>query len=139
MATGITITLTGSLGFPAYIWVYSEGFTLLVERVAPVDFRSSLEAPILSAFGGGRILPAGSSKEVLMNELRNDTLAHLYATIVIGGLNILLLATGIYLIHFSVLRQIGTMRKLYFESLLRQDKSWYDTALDVNFTSKLTE
>lgn len=139
MFSGILLTLIGSLGFPAYIWIYSEGFTLLVERVAPVDFRPSLEAPILSTFGGGKILPPGSSKEALMNELQNDTLAHLYATIVIGLVDILLLAIGIYLIHFSILRQIGTMRKLYFESLLRQDKSWYDTALDLNFTSKLTE
>lgn len=139
LITGIIITLAGSLGFPAYIWVYGEGFNLLVERVAPVDFRPSLSAPILSKFGGGAILQAHSSHEDLMRELRNDTLAHLYVTIVIGAVDILLLAIGIYLIHFSILRQVGTMRKLYFESLLRQDKSWYDTAADINFTSKLTE
>ena len=74
-----------------------------------------------------------------MEALEDDTLAHFYATLVIGAVTIILLGTGIYLIHVSILRQIGTIRKLYFKSLLSQEKAFYDTALDSNFISKSNE
>lgn len=35
--------------------------------------------------------------------------------------------------------QIGRVRKLFLEAILRQDMSWFDTSSGNNFASKMTE
>lgn len=136
---GLFVTILGSFGFPVYVLIYGEGVTLLVERILPSETRPTLELKLLAAFGGGKVLDVNSSMDLQLKELQNDTLAHLYGALIIGGLDMILLGIGIYLVHASVQNQIGRIRKLYFESLLRQDKTWYDTTKDINFTKKLTE
>lgn len=41
--------------------------------------------------------------------------------------------------YLTVCFQIGRIRKLFLEAILRQDMSWYDTSSGNNFASKMTE
>lgn len=47
--------------------------------------------------------------------------------------------TDIFRFNYLIFAQIAKIRKLYLESILRQDMSWYDTSAGNTFANKMTE
>ncbi|XP_055919170.1 multidrug resistance protein homolog 49-like [Eupeodes corollae] len=125
-----------SLGIP-YSLVYSGEFhTLLVERSTCNG--TSTETSILKLFGGGKVL-TNATKEENTSALKDDSLAFGIASLVGAIVEWILLAASVDIFNRIAVKQINRIRKQFLASLLRQDMSWYDTASDNNFTSKMTE
>lgn len=74
-----------------------------------------------------------------METLRRDSDSFMITSCVLAVVVIVIIYIGITLINYTARKQIERIRKLFFESLIRQDKSWYDTSTGNNFTTKMSE
>lgn len=74
-----------------------------------------------------------------METLRIDSNSFMITSCVLAVIVIVIIYAAITLINYTALKQIERIRKLFFESLLRQDKSWYDVSSGNNFTTKMSE
>ncbi|CAH0578089.1 unnamed protein product [Chrysodeixis includens] len=111
--------------------------TAFVERTAFQEQRSS-PMPLLSLFGGGRVLQNASHEEN-MAALVEDATALCIGAFVSVGLALLCCAVAVALISWSALRQITTIRMLFLRAVLRQDQAWFDTDSEFNVASKMSE
>ncbi|XP_036342463.1 multidrug resistance protein homolog 49-like, partial [Rhagoletis pomonella] len=133
---GAVVASLAALSSPYNIIIYAELTTLLIDR--NVGIGTSTPAPILSAFGGGRKLTNASHAENML-AIKEDALAYGLATLVGCVVELILLALAVDMLNKVALRQIAKIRKLFLESILRQDMSWYDTSSGNTFANKMTE
>lgn len=80
-----------------------------------------------------------ASWEVNRAEIVNDSMAY---GILMTLTAVLQLLTGVFcvdLFNHTALRQTTRMRIEFFQSLMRQDIGWYDTANGNNFAVRITE
>lgn len=74
-----------------------------------------------------------------MSELYNDSISY---GILLALTSIIMLISGVLTVdifNFVALRQVTRMRKILFESVIRQDISWHDMATKQNFTQQIIE
>lgn len=77
--------------------------------------------------------------EVNRREIVNDSIAY---GMLMSFTAIVQLVAGIFsvdLFNHAALKQITRIRMKYFQSLMRQDIGWYDTATGNNFAVRITE
>lgn len=74
-----------------------------------------------------------------MEALRRDSDAFMITSCVLAVIMIVIIYAAITLINYTALKQVERIRKRFFESLIRQDKTWYDTSSGNNFTTKMSE
>ncbi|XP_054737347.1 multidrug resistance protein homolog 49 [Anastrepha obliqua] len=136
IACGTVIASIASICIPYNMIIYAEFTTLLIDR--DVGNGTSTSAPLLSIFGGGRKLTDASLEEN-MQAVREDSLAFLLGTVAGIIVLMILLALSVNIINSVALRQISKIRKLFLESILRQDMTWYDTSSSNTFANKMAE
>lgn len=74
-----------------------------------------------------------------METLRRDSDSFMITSCVLASVMIVIIYAAITLINYTALKQIERIRKMFFKSLIRQDKSWYDVSSGNNFTTKMSE
>lgn len=74
-----------------------------------------------------------------METLRRDSDSFMITSCVLAAGVICIVYAAITIINYTALKQIERIRKMFFESLIRQDKSWYDVSSGNNFTTKMSE
>ncbi|XP_037948003.1 multidrug resistance protein homolog 49 [Teleopsis dalmanni] len=133
---GIILASLASIGIPYSIVIYGEFTSLLIDR--SVGIGTSSTTFILQLFGGGQKL-TNATREENLQAIRDDALAFGIGSLVGAFAEWLLIAIAVDLLNRVALKQIGRIRKLFLEAILRQDMSWYDTSSGNNFASKMTE
>ncbi|XP_021920941.1 multidrug resistance protein homolog 49-like isoform X2 [Zootermopsis nevadensis] len=133
---GLLLSIFSGIGIPLIIMLYGEFTTLLVDRSQ--DNVTSSPTTVLNIFGGGRQLINGSYEE--RNEaLMEDSAAFGLGCTVVGIVQFAIGSSSIAVLNFVAQKQIGRVRKLFLQAVLRQDMTWYDTTKTANFASRITE
>ncbi|CAD7078234.1 unnamed protein product [Hermetia illucens] len=132
----IVFAAIGAVGLPFAIIAYGEFTTLLVDRTS--YNRTSTKTILLSLFGGGKVL-TNPTPEENKEAILQDSNAFGFASLAIAGVQLVSLAIAADLVNYAALRQIETIRKLFFRSAIRQDITWYDTSTNNNFAAKLAD
>ncbi|XP_048489395.1 multidrug resistance protein homolog 49 [Plutella xylostella] len=117
--------------------LFGELSTAFVQRTA-FQQQTSSRLPLLSLFGGGRILSNASNAEN-MAALMEDGAAigvGMAATVVVS---MALCYLSVKLINWSAFRQIKRIRLMFLKAILRQDMSWFDTDTSFNLASRMSE
>ncbi|KAI8127489.1 Multidrug resistance protein like protein 49 [Lucilia cuprina] len=133
---GIILASLGSIGIPYSIVIYGEYSSLLIDRTVGVG--TSSNTFILQLFGGGKKL-TNASYEENMQAIRDDSAAFGLGSLAGALAELIVLAIAVNILNRVALNQIGRVRKLFLEAILRQDMSWFDTSSGNNFASKMTE
>ncbi|XP_075169480.1 multi drug resistance 49 [Haematobia irritans] len=136
IAFGILFASLASTGMPYSIVIYGEFTSLLVDRTLGIGTSSS--TLFLRLFGGGRIL-TNATYEENMQAIREDTIAFGLGTLVGAVALLIVIAIAVDILNRVAMRQLGRIRKIYLESILRQDMSWFDTSSGTNFASQMSE
>ncbi|XP_039953591.1 multidrug resistance protein homolog 49 isoform X1 [Bactrocera tryoni] len=136
MIIGMLAASLASICVPYNVIIYAEFTTLLIDR--DVGIGTSTPAPILNIFGGGKTLTNATHAEN-MQAVKDDALAFGLGTVAGCMVQLLLLSLAVMMLNKVALRQIAKIRKLFLESILRQDMSWYDTSAGNTFANKMTE
>lgn len=68
-----------------------------------------------------------------------DAKAYGIGSIWFGAYIILTLTLGVSSLNWAAFKQINTVRKRFFEAMMRQDMSWYDLNTNESFAVRLTE
>ncbi|XP_063890908.1 multidrug resistance protein homolog 49 [Helicoverpa armigera] len=134
---GILVSMASGLGMAYNLLQIGELSTAYVERTSFQDQLSS-RLPLLSLFGGGRILNNASHEEN-MKALVEDATALVIGVFITVGFSMACCAVSVALIGWSALRQITTIRMRFLKAVLRQDMSWFDTDNEFNLASKMSE
>ncbi|XP_011183012.1 multidrug resistance protein homolog 65 [Zeugodacus cucurbitae] len=133
---GLVMSIIKALTLPAVVIVYSEFTAMLVDRTLAIGTSSKTYA--LPIFGGGKML-TNSTNEENMSELYNDSISY---GILLALTSIIMLISGILsvdIFNFVALRQVTRMRKILFETVIRQDIAWHDMATKQNFTQQIID
>ncbi|XP_063698920.1 multidrug resistance protein homolog 49-like isoform X2 [Culicoides brevitarsis] len=133
---GIIFSVLSALGIPVVIVLYGEYTTILIDRVREAEI--STETLILKWFGGGRILINATTEENRA-EMIVDARAYALSNVVVFIFQLITMAIGIYLFNFSGQKQICTIKKLFFKSVLRQDQTWFDLNQNESFAVKFND
>ncbi|XP_067631071.1 multidrug resistance protein homolog 49 isoform X2 [Eurosta solidaginis] len=136
VVVGVILASLAAVGVPYSTIIYAEFSALLIDR--NVGIGTSTPTVVLKLFGGGKTLTNASYAEN-MQAIKDDAAAFGIATFVGGGVELVLLALGVNLLNKIALKQIAKIRKLFLESILRQEMSWYDTSSGNSFANKITE
>lgn len=121
---------------PTATILYGEFTTLLIDRVVQVG--QSTPTFMLNWFGGGQIL-INATEEENRDALLADAVAFALGCSTVSFVQFIFGMLCVDLLNFASLRQINRIRQRFFESVLRQDMSWYDTNTGTNFASTITE
>lgn len=154
---GIITSILSALAIPLTIVLYGEFTTILIDRVKEVE--SSTPTLILSLFGGGRILYASliyikflkkilkkkfifrtnATTEENRGEILQDAKAFGLGNVSVSLFQFITMSISVYLLNLAAQKQICTIRKEFFKSVLRQEQAWYDLNQSDNFAVKLNE
>uniref|UniRef100_A0A1A9X3Q1 ABC-type xenobiotic transporter n=1 Tax=Glossina brevipalpis TaxID=37001 RepID=A0A1A9X3Q1_9MUSC len=132
----IILASLSAVNVPFCVAIYGEFTSLLIDRT--VGIGTSSTTFFLPIFGGGKIL-TNATHEENMEAIKVDGWAFLLGSVVGSSLQLLTIAISVNVLNRLALKQISRVRKLFFESILRQDMSWYDTNSGNNFASKMAE
>ncbi|XP_054735739.1 multidrug resistance protein homolog 65 isoform X1 [Anastrepha obliqua] len=133
---GFVMSIVKALTLPAVVIVYSEFTAMLVDRSLQIGTSSKTYA--LPIFGGGKML-TNATKEENMSELYNDSISY---GILLALASIIMFISGVLsvdIFNIVALRQITRMRKILFETVIRQDIEWHDMATKQNFTQQIID
>ncbi|GLH14652.1 Multidrug resistance protein homolog 49 [Gryllus bimaculatus] len=119
-ALGLLAALASAIIMPAFIVLYGEFSTLLVEREANATLSSTL---LLDWFGGGR--PPSDDSEAALQEARiGDAAAFGLGAAAFTLAQLLLDVVAVTLLNVAALRQIARVRARFLRAVLRQDMAW---------------
>uniref|UniRef100_W8BN80 Multidrug resistance protein-65 n=1 Tax=Ceratitis capitata TaxID=7213 RepID=W8BN80_CERCA len=133
---GFVMSIIKALTLPAVVIVYSEFTSMLVDRTLAIGTSSRTFA--LPIFGGGRMLTNATNEEN-MSELYNDSISY---GILLTITSIIMFISGVLsvdMFNLVALRQVTRMRKVLFETVIRQDIAWHDMATKQNFTQQIID
>lgn len=133
---GVICATIASLGLPYGLILYGEFTTILVDRAVPQA--KSTKTNILWIFGGGEVL-SNATEEQIFEATLNDSIAFGIGCAVGAVAQLIFAALSIQILNYSAQKQITKIRKLFLESILRQDMTWYDTNTTENFAVRMTE
>lgn len=68
-----------------------------------------------------------------------DARAFLCLNTIVAFIHFFFAFIAVDLANYSALKQITHIRKIFLDSVIRQDMTWYDTISDKNFAVKMTE
>ncbi|BFG05140.1 multidrug resistance protein homolog 49 [Drosophila madeirensis] len=132
----IVMAAVASAFIPFFMIIYGEFTSLLVDRTVRVGTSSPTFA--LAMFGGGKRL-SNASKEENHQAIIEDSIAFGVGSLVGSVAMFVLITLAVDIANRVALKQIGRIRKVFLEAMLRQDITWYDTTSGTNFASKMTE
>uniref|UniRef100_A0A1A9USS9 ABC-type xenobiotic transporter n=1 Tax=Glossina austeni TaxID=7395 RepID=A0A1A9USS9_GLOAU len=132
----IILASLSAVNVPFCVAIYGEFTSLLIDRTVGVGTSSATF--FLPIFGGGKILTNATHDEN-MQAIKVDGWAFLLGSVVGSALQLLTIAISVNILNKSALKQISRVRKLFLESILRQDMSWFDTNSGNNFAGKMAE
>ncbi|XP_017468038.1 PREDICTED: multidrug resistance protein homolog 65 [Rhagoletis zephyria] len=133
---GFMMSIIKALTLPGVVIVYSEFTSMLVDRTLQIGTTSKTYA--LPIFGGGKML-TNATLEENMSELYNDSISY---GILLTILSVVMFISGVLsvdIFNLVALKQITRMRKILFETVIRQDITWHDMATKQNFTQQLID
>lgn len=133
---GVLFASIASLGLPYGMILYGEFTTILVDR--EIRTGTSTRTNILSVFGGGRVLTNATpeeSYEATMDDSRAFGLGCFCGSLI----QLIFAALSIDIINRTAQKQISKIRKLFLQSVLRQDMTWYDLNTSDSFAVRMTE
>ncbi|XP_069680453.1 multidrug resistance protein homolog 49-like [Periplaneta americana] len=133
---GLLLSIATGCGVPIMIILYGEFTTLLVDRA--IENITSTPTSVLRVFGGGSVLINGTHEERTA-ALLEDSAAFGIGSTVVGLVQFSLGVMSISLLNYTAQKQIGRVRWMFLQSVLRQDMAWYDTSKTSNFASRITE
>jgi ATP-binding cassette subfamily B (MDR/TAP) protein 1 len=133
---GIVCASIASLGLPYGMILYGEFTTILVDRELPQG--TSTKTNILQIFGGGEVLSNASAKEIYDATMR-DSRAFGIGCFCGAVIQLIFAALSIDILNRTAQKQISKIRKLFLQSVLRQDMTWYDLNTNDNFAVRMTE
>jgi ATP-binding cassette, subfamily B (MDR/TAP), member 1 len=125
-----------SLGLPYGMILYGEFTTLLVDR--EIREGTSTKTNILSIFGGGKILTNATDQQTYEATMQ-DSQAFGIGCFCGAFIQLIFAALSIDLLNRTAQKQISKIRKLFLQSVLRQDMTWYDLNTNDNFAVRMTE
>ena len=132
----IAFASIASIGLPYGMILYGEFTTLLVDR--EIREGTSTKTNILKIFGGGRIITNATLQETY-DETMRDSRAFGIGCFVGSILQLIFAALSIDLLNRTAQKQISKIRKLFLQSVLRQDMTWYDLNTSDSFAVRMTE
>lgn len=116
--------------------LYGEFTTILVDR--ELAHGTSTRTNILSIFGGGQIL-TNATKQQIYDATMKDSAAFGIGCAFGSLMQLLFAALSINVLNYVAQRQITKVRKLFLQSVLRQDMTWFDLNTSDNFAVRMTE
>lgn len=116
--------------------LYGEFTTLLVDR--EIGDGTSTRTNILWVFGGGRILTNATMQES-QDATFEDSKAFGIGMFLGAFVQLVFAALSIDILNRTAQKQISKVRKLFLQSVLRQDMTWYDLNTNDNFAVRMTE
>lgn len=125
-----------ALFMPYGIVLYGEFTTVLVDR--EIAKGTSTRTNILSIFGGGRVLTDPTPQQIYEETLR-DSRAFGYGCFCGAVIQLIFAALSIDILNRTAQKQISRIRKLFLQSILRQDMTWYDLNTSDSFAVRMTE
>ncbi|XP_031637889.1 multidrug resistance protein homolog 65-like, partial [Contarinia nasturtii] len=135
ISIGLFCTLIKSCTFPFLTLIYGEFTTLLVDR----NYGSGTSTPtlVLKWFGGGKILTNASQAEN-NEEMRNDSIAFVIASLVETAVVIVAGIICVDCFNHAAISQVTRIRIAYFTALMQKDARFYDIEKGKsNFTVRL--
>ncbi|XP_066999667.2 multidrug resistance protein homolog 49 [Anabrus simplex] len=132
---GILLAVASGVLMPGFIILYGEFTTLLVER--NMENATTSKTYLLELFGGGKKLD-NTSGVTWREAMIQDAAGFGIGTTVFSAAQFILDYLSIALLNSIALKQIGRIKKLFLQSVLRQDMSWYDTNNTADFASRMT-
>uniref|UniRef100_A0A1B0A9F0 ABC-type xenobiotic transporter n=1 Tax=Glossina pallidipes TaxID=7398 RepID=A0A1B0A9F0_GLOPL len=111
--------------FMSGICIFAKSYTMIIQII------SSIFMPFHSK--------TNATHDENMEAIKVDGWAFLLGSVVGSALQLLTIAISVNILNKSALKQISRVRKLFLESILRQDMSWYDTNSGNNFAGKMAE
>jgi ATP-binding cassette, subfamily B (MDR/TAP), member 1 len=133
---GIACASIASLGLPYGMILYGEFTTILVDRELPQG--NSTKTNILQIFGGGKFLSNASAQEIYDATIQ-DSQAFGIGCFCGALIQLIFAALSIDILNRTAQKQISKIRKLFLQSVLRQDMTWYDLNTNDNFAVRMTE
>lgn len=133
---GIIFASIASLGLPYGMILYGEFTTTLVDR--EIREGTSTRTNILSVFGGGRILTNATLQETY-DATMEDSQAFGIGCFCGAIVQLIFAALSIDVLNRTAQKQISKIRKLFLQSVLRQDMTWYDLNTSDSFAVRMTE
>lgn len=125
-----------SLGLPYGMILYGEFTTILVDR--EIGKGTSTKTNILSIFGGGRVLTDPTTEQTYEETIR-DSRAFGIGCFCGALIQLIFAALSIDILNRTAQKQISKIRKLFLQSVLRQDMTWYDLNTSDSFAVRMTE
>lgn len=125
-----------SLGLPYGMILYGEFTTILVDR--EIRQGTSTRTNILKLFGGGRVL-TNATLEQSYDEIMRDSRAFGFGCFCGALVQLIFAALSIDILNRTAQKQISKIRKLFLQSILRQDMTWYDLNTSDSFAVRMTE
>lgn len=116
--------------------LYGEFTTILVDR--EIREGTSTKTNILKYFGGGRVLTNATFKESY-DATMEDSRAFGLGCFCGAFIQLIFAALSIDILNRTAQKQISKIRKLFLQSVLRQDMTWYDLNTSDNFAVRMTE
>lgn len=116
--------------------LYGEFTTILVDR--EVRQGTSTKTNILKIFGGGRVLTNATFQESYEATME-DSRAFGIGCFCGAFIQLIFAALSIDIINRTAQKQISKVRKLFLQSVLRQDMTWFDLNTSDNFAVRMTE
>lgn len=133
---GIFCASIASLGLPYGLILYGEFTTILVDRALPQA--TSTNTNILKIFGGGKVL-SNATEDQIFEATMDDSLAFGLGCVFGAVTQLIFAALSIQILNTAAQKQITRIRKLFLQSILRQDMTWYDLNTSDNFAVQMTE
>lgn len=128
--------MVGAIGIPGIIILYAEYASLLVDRVR--EEGTSTKTTLLHLFGGGRRLTNATTEENRAAILE-DALAYGYGSITVMGAQLIFTSLAVIAMNWAAFQQVSTIRKLFFQSSIRQDIGWFDMNSNDSVAVQITE
>lgn len=116
--------------------LYGEFTTILVDR--EIRIGTSTRTNILSVFGGGRVLTNATAEESY-DATMEDSRAFGLGCFCGALIQLIFAALSIDILNRTSQKQISKIRKLFLQSVLRQDMTWYDLNTSDSFAVRMTE
>lgn len=133
---GILCASLSSAGLPYDMIAYGEFTTILIDR--EIRTGTSTKTNILHLFGGGRIITNATSEETY-EAVMEDSRAFGIALFTGAFLQLIFAALSIDILNRIAQKNIGRIRKLFLQSVLRQDMTWFDLNTSDSFAVKINE
>lgn len=136
MFVAVLCASIASLGLPYGLILYGEFTTILVDR--EIRDGTSTKTNILKLFGGGKVLVNATLDQSYEQTLK-DSRAFGIGCFVGAIIQLIFAALSIDILNRTAQKQISKIRKLFLQSILRQDMTWYDLNTSDSFAVRMTE